>query len=300
MNWRKKKRLTADIEQLLDEVSRTKEKRKQWLAQFLATKHTITTEEASTLSEQFIAAEKSFLHYFVKQQLEQSTLVSFYAQLEVLLDQYAQLIPITPPQIIQAPAAEIPDLPVEKKLFLEIDDTAAVATESETETDEPDWNDAFAEANDTVTKEVPPQIIETPTVTVAVEAPDLPVEEKLFLEIDDTTATDEPDWNDAFAEANDTVTNVTPNPSGDTQNSLAVAKIAPNDTLLEIDEEKLAAGVDLDADAEEDTFAESIDILADDSPVEESKTEDTLIQTDEEDEESDWDLAFEESEDTPP
>ena len=245
MNWRKKKRLTADIEQLLDEVSRTKEKRKQWLAQFLATKHTITTEEASTLSEQFIAAEKSFLHYFVKQQLEQSTLVSFYAQLEVLLDQYAQLIPITPPQIIQAPAAEIPDLPVEKKLFLEIDDTAAVATESETETDEPDWNDAFAEANDTVT-------------------------------------------------------NVTPNPSGDTQNSLAVAKIAPNDTLLEIDEEKLAAGVDLDADAEEDTFAESIDILADDSPVEESKTEDTLIQTDEEDEESDWDLAFEESEDTPP
>ncbi|MCX7086901.1 MAG: hypothetical protein NTV00_02485 [Methylococcales bacterium] len=278
MSWRKKKRLNTDIERLLDEVSRTKEKRKQWLAQFLVTKHTIATEDAAALSEQFIAAEKSFLHYFVKQQLEQSTLVSFYAQLEVLLDQYVQLIPITPPQIIQAPAANILNLPVEKKLFLEIDDTAAVATESETETDEPDWNDAFAEANDTVTKNVPPQIIQAP----AVEVPDLPVEEKLFLEIDDTTATDEPDWNDAFAETNNTVTDG-----------------APNDTLLEIDEEKLAAAVDLDNDAEEDTFAESIDILAEDSPVEESKTEGTLVQTDEEDEESDWDLAFEESEDTP-
>lgn len=192
ISWRRKKRLTTEIEQLLNEVEKTRAGRKQWLEEILATKHQIAATETPELSQHFINAEKVFLQYIVKQQLEQSSLVNIYAQTRELLDHYLQLIPPPPPpQIIQnpviiEPVAPIPNVEPAQAITEPEDEFLEVAeTKPAIETEEPDWGDAFAESGD-----LPPSI---EAADATLDAP----ETKLTIE------TEEPDWGDAFAESGD-------------------------------------------------------------------------------------------------
>jgi hypothetical protein len=195
LGWRRKKRLTTEIERLLDEVDKTGTERKQGLIQFLTSKHHVAEAQASELSAHFIEAEKKFLHYLVKQQLEQSSLTGLYAQLLALLDQYLQLTPDAPQPIMQAPlksepvAAPLivaPPQPVAEPKDETLD--AEEDANATAETDEAVWNGTFAESNDLITDSAP---LETVKAEVTHSIPESSAH----------ATEEESDWNMAFEEA---------------------------------------------------------------------------------------------------
>jgi hypothetical protein len=194
ISWRRKKRLTTEIERLLDEVDKTRAERKQWLEQFLTTKHHVVKAQVTELSEQFIEAEKAFLQKFVKQQLEQSSLASTYTQLVALLDQYLMLMPYATPDSIQKPklaaTPAVASPPVPDDEFLEVED---INTNVPIETDESDWNDAFAESEDLPFDHTPVQTLKNKSPSIISEVDDVETDEE------------ETDWNLVFEESDETV-----------------------------------------------------------------------------------------------
>jgi hypothetical protein len=126
--WKRSKAKTIEFERLLDNIASKEDERKAQLIQFLEESHALKTEAAEESAGYMVEAEKQFLQYFIKQQLEQTPVNDFHENLCELLDQYLYFVPTI--NIEQhAPNAEKP----EQQNVVEIE---ASNTDTDTDTDE--------------------------------------------------------------------------------------------------------------------------------------------------------------------
>lgn len=179
--WKAKKNKTAEVEQLLDNIRSKEAERKSILTQYLEKAYTLDNTAANELGGYMVEAEKQFLHQFLQQQVQQTSLTGFYETLCELLDQYLYFIPSENGEKVAIANDKVVD---ENDLDLEViqtksnnpkNDELNVATEesknietdsdksdsgnqeqitlaedAKAESDEPDWGAAFAESGDEI------------------------------------------------------------------------------------------------------------------------------------------------------
>jgi len=172
--WKRSKAKTVEFEKLLDNIASKEDERKAQLIQFLEESHALKTEAAEESAGYMVEAEKQFLQYFIKQQLEQTPVNDFHENLCELLDQYLYFVPTI--NIEQhAPNADKPeqqnvaeveasntdtdeDIAIEEP---EVKDSGEMEPDKEDQVAEPDqnneeeldWGAAFAEAGEDMDEE---------------------------------------------------------------------------------------------------------------------------------------------------
>jgi len=93
LEWKKRKALTQQVDQLLETVEQQQQERVKTLTQLLETEYLLESSEAKEAGEYMIEAEKQFMQQFIKQQIEKTTVAEFYENLCGLLDQYMFFVP---------------------------------------------------------------------------------------------------------------------------------------------------------------------------------------------------------------
>jgi len=91
--WKSRRAKATELEKLLDDFSSKEADRKASLITFFNEKQGLAVEQASESTDYLLEAEKQFLQGFLKQQMERTSLESFYEGLSGLLDQYLYFIP---------------------------------------------------------------------------------------------------------------------------------------------------------------------------------------------------------------
>jgi len=170
--WKHKKRRTAELEQLLQNIENQQGERKAQLAQYLMKDYSQVEDDAQESSEYMVEAEKQFMQLFIKQHIEQAPVSEFYGSLCELLDQYLYFIPkiaaennnIEPSVSTETEVKDIDELDqmesldkaentADEAVLDKIDASEPKEDESEAEA-EPDWGDAFAESGEEMDEEV--------------------------------------------------------------------------------------------------------------------------------------------------
>ena len=174
--WKRSKAKTVEFEKLLDNIASKEDERKAQLIQFLEESHALKTEAAEESAGYMVEAEKQFLQYFIKQQLEQTPVNDFHENLCELLDQYLYFVPTI--NIEQhAPNADKPeqqnvaeveasntDTDTDEDIAIEepeVKDSGEMEPDKEDQVAEPDqnneeeldWGAAFAEAGEDMDEE---------------------------------------------------------------------------------------------------------------------------------------------------
>lgn len=106
LQWRNKRKRIHAFERLLDDIGSRQQTRIDQLKHQFADQHQLDEDAIQNLSTQLIAAEKSFLQYFIDQQLRQDSVEDFYQQLCKLLDQYLVSMTSTNQTISTSPASK--------------------------------------------------------------------------------------------------------------------------------------------------------------------------------------------------
>lgn len=218
LSWKQKKNRIAELEQLLENASDQQAERKVQLEQFLIKDYALEKDAAKESADYMVEAERQFLQQFIRQQLEQTKVTDFYANLSELLDQYLYFVPSISEQQEKPGTNEIVKNEkevVEVNAFNaygkakakknksqlkaeELENSDVVSTEKniadkvkgtgqQDEEVEPDWGDAFSESGDTMDDDVKAGY-------------DAGLNNEEVAEEDA-----EPDWGDAFAESGDTM-----------------------------------------------------------------------------------------------
>jgi|GEM_PF-1644314 len=212
--WKRKKTRVDELEALLEYVDDQQAERKAQLVQFLIKDYAQDKELAKESASYMVEAEKQFVQQFIKQQLQQTKVTDFYANLSELLDQYLYFVPSVPEQQQSSKIIEQEKELVEENSFnsygkanskdsniqtdkLENSDDDSLVdnrVENEQETPqqnaeaEPDWGDAFSESGDTMDDDAKAGF-----------------DAELKNESGGTEEEPEPDWGDAFSESGDTM-----------------------------------------------------------------------------------------------
>jgi len=145
LEWKKRKALTQQVDQLLVVVEEHQQERVKTLTQYLETEYSLDAPEAAESGEYMIEAEKQFMQQFIKQQMEKTTVAEFYENLCGLLDQYLYFVP---------KLSELKEMMVELGVE-EISSEPEIEIESSEvmEESEPDWGDAFSESGEEMDEE---------------------------------------------------------------------------------------------------------------------------------------------------
>ncbi len=140
IKWRNKRRRQAGIEALLDDIKDRQTPRVDRLARALVGKFGVDESAAKPMVDSLIAAEKQFLQLFVKQQMQQQPIDSFYENLCVLLDGYLDNMPGPVAKPVAAkPAENAPSADPAPAQDAALTETPAI----EEEAPPPDWGDVF-------------------------------------------------------------------------------------------------------------------------------------------------------------
>lgn len=177
--WKRRKKTSSELEHLLEAVNEQQDDRKKKLIQMLVDDYSLDVAEAAESGEYMVEAEKQYIQQFAKQQLENTTVAESYLNLCELLDQYLYFIPnvikeeknieessetekaelsenIDEPETIETEnISEQQDI-TEPVVDQDVDKQAEKKVEEvgESEEEEPDWGDAFAESGDDMDEEV--------------------------------------------------------------------------------------------------------------------------------------------------
>ncbi len=158
LEWKKRKALTQQLDQLLGVVEEQQQERVKTLTQLLETEYLLEASEAKESGEYMIEAEKQFIQQFIKQQIEKTTVTEFYENLCGLLDQYMFFVP--KPSDIKQAEPEVASEPVEAEVVKlkpkNVGHNNLHVTEKKPEPEpeaEPDWGDAFSESGDEMDEE---------------------------------------------------------------------------------------------------------------------------------------------------
>jgi hypothetical protein len=171
IGYRNKKKHLANIDQLVNQIGNNESLRRQELIDCLAANCQLE-QQAEEFCEDLIAAEKLFLYQFIEQQLKQSSLAEFNTQLNVLLDKYLTLLPLHKMQHTSSTESIV-------ETHSEDDDTHTTEIQ---ETDPQEEDNAIPDL----------EMLEEPTEESA------PTTDEDML--DNESADDDPDWNEAFTE----------------------------------------------------------------------------------------------------
>jgi|GEM_PF-1619909 hypothetical protein len=137
LNWRRKKRRLAALNQLIDDVTDRQGLRKQKLSAKLSKEFKLSNQSAQVLSEVLVTAEKQFLQQFIEQEMTESV-VGFYENLCKLLENYMQ---------IMAESAEHAALSVQSQSSTELEPAAEENYPEQVSSifgeQAPDWGDVF-------------------------------------------------------------------------------------------------------------------------------------------------------------
>jgi len=157
LEWKKRKALTQQLDQLLGAVEEQQQERVKTLTQYLETEYSLDASEAVESGEYMIEAEKQFMQQFIKQQVEKTTVAEFYENLCGLLDQYMYFVPKlsdlkgkVEPDVTPKPVEPVEVVKLKPK---NVGHNNLHLTEKELEEKsepegEPDWGDAFSESGD--------------------------------------------------------------------------------------------------------------------------------------------------------
>ncbi len=204
LRWKRKKNKIVELNQLLDDINSREEERNVVLTKHLVKGYALGDEAAKELSSYMVEAEKQFLQQFVKQQIEQSSLTSFYETLCELLDQYLYFIPqdnteknlsVNTEQERVCDGQNLDEAPKNIEKIQEKEDIATdpeeIATNEASREDKggPDVGNAFPESSDEI------------AIDVKADSEALDKEDDVVSE--EIEEIDEPDWGDAFSEAGD-------------------------------------------------------------------------------------------------
>jgi len=156
LEWKKRKALTQQVDQLLEVVEEQQQERVKTLIQYLETEYSLDTSEATESGEYMIEAEKQFMQQFIKQQVEKTTLAEFYENLCGLLDQYMYFVPklsdlkkqLEPDVTPEPVEAEVVKLKPKNVGHNNLHMTEKSPKEEPEPEAEPDWGDAFSESGD--------------------------------------------------------------------------------------------------------------------------------------------------------
>ena len=202
LSWKQKKNRIAELEQLLENANDQQAERKVQLEQFLIKDYALEKNAAKESADYMVEAERQFLQQFIRQQLEQTKVTDFYANLSELLDQYLYFVPsISEQQETPGITKNIENKEGEEEKLIEEnafnaygkanskeDNVQLDELENAAEDSEPDWGDAFSESGDTMDDDVKEGY-----------------EAGLKDEQGSTEEEAEPDWGDAFSESGDTM-----------------------------------------------------------------------------------------------
>ncbi len=197
LGWKQRKKLTQQIEQLMDAVNSQQDDRKKKLIQLLVEDYALDVAEAAEAGGSMVEAEKQFLQQFVKQQVEKTTVTDFYSQLCALLDQYLYFVPknVQKNNIEERGAIKVttdigslgdisePEQAGEEEVKERDEPPVNAKADESVEEPEPDWGEAFAESGEEMDEEVKQGY------------------ESANVEADKPEEDPEPDWGEAFAES---------------------------------------------------------------------------------------------------
>lgn len=137
LNWRKKTRRDAALEQLLIDVKDKHGLRADKIVAFFSQRYKLDKILAKELSDELFDAEKVFLMQFIEQQMLESV-DGFYDNLCQLLDEYLKVLPEN--LLDDSAKAET----VEKKPAHPVEPRANAESDGETHAEPPpDWGDVF-------------------------------------------------------------------------------------------------------------------------------------------------------------
>jgi len=172
--WKRSKAKTVEFEKLLDNIASKEDERKAQLIQFLEESHALKTEAAEESAGYMVEAEKQFLQYFIKQQLEQTPVNDFHENLCELLDQYLYFVPTInieqhapnadKPEQQNVAEVEVSNTDTDEDIAIEepeVKDSGEMEPDKEDQVAEPDqnneeeldWGAAFAEAGEDMDEE---------------------------------------------------------------------------------------------------------------------------------------------------
>ena len=172
--WKRSKAKTVEFEKLLDNIASKEDERKAQLIQFLEERHALKTEAAEESAGYMVEAEKQFLQYFIKQQLEQTPVNDFHENLCELLDQYLYFVPTInieqhapnadKPEQQNVAEVEVSNTDTDEDIAIEepeVKDSGEMEPDKEDQVAEPDqnneeeldWGAAFAEAGEDMDEE---------------------------------------------------------------------------------------------------------------------------------------------------
>jgi len=183
LQLKKKSKKLFELNQILENISSQEGERKAHLANHLQEGYALSSEAAVESAGYMVEAEKQFIHQFVKEQIEQVSVVDFHQNLCELLDQYLYFVPASTVDESNPANVEQSEITTKPTLLEEQSHDSAEKKE-----EDPDWGEAFAESGDEVDEQ-----------TQAVFDSNNDEKES------DTKVTEEPDWGDAFAESGDEV-----------------------------------------------------------------------------------------------
>jgi len=183
LRLKKKSKKLFELKQILENISSQEGERKAHLVNHLQEGYALSSEEAEESAAYMVEAEKQFIQQFIKEQIDEASVVDFHQNLCELLDQYLYFVPTSTVEENNSVNVEKAEITTKAVLLEEKNH------DSDEKKEEPDWGEAFAESGDEVDEQ---------TKVVF----DSNNEEK---ESDSTVADEEPDWGDAFAESGDEV-----------------------------------------------------------------------------------------------
>ncbi len=183
LRLKKKSKKLFELNQILKNISSQEGERKAHLVNYLQEGYALSSEKAEESAAYMVEAEKQFIQQFIKEQIDEASVVDFHQNLCELLDQYLYFVPTSTVEENNPANVEQAEITTKAVLLEEKNH------DSDEKKEEPDWGEAFAESGEEVDEQ-----------TKAVF--DSNNEEK---ESDSTVADEEPDWGDAFAESGDEV-----------------------------------------------------------------------------------------------
>ncbi len=183
LRLKKKSKKLFELKQILENISSQEGERKAHLVNHLQEGYALSSEEAEESAAYMVEAEKQFIQQFIKEQIDEASVVNFHQNLYELLDQYLYFVPTS--AVVGNNPANVEQAEITTKAVL----LEEKNHDSNEKKEEPDWGEAFAESGDEVDEQ-----------TKAIF--DSNNDEK---ESDSTVTEEEPDWGDAFAESGDEV-----------------------------------------------------------------------------------------------
>ncbi len=190
LNWKKKKKKTAEIERLLGQVEENGITRKEHLVNILTNQLAMQEQPAVELVEDFIAAEKRFTHQFLEIQLNQQPISGFYQHECEVLDKYLQLIAENIPKAINS------NLDITGEASTGDEKGANNSEEIEQKSEQTKEKDTDPEILDPNSEQTDGKEADNPSSSEAES-----IEEINISETEEDEFAEEPDWGDAFAEA---------------------------------------------------------------------------------------------------